>query len=100
MTATMNSRGQIVLRISATDVLKIKPGDVLVVTQDHSGRIILQRKRVTRRNGRRSYLTPRPLSPAARSRLYAEREAAWDKVEAEAASRGRRSLAGRCPEDL
>jgi AbrB family looped-hinge helix DNA binding protein len=87
MTATVNSRGQIVLKASARDSLKIKPGDVLVVVHDKSGRIVLQRRRASRRNGRFSYLTPRSLSPAARGRLYTTSDADWDKVEAEAVAR-------------
>lgn len=100
MAATVNSRGQIVLSASAMDTLKIKPGDVLVVVHDKSGRLVLQRRRASRRNGRRSYLTPRPLSPAARGRLYTAGDAEWDKVEAEAAARSRRALAGKRLEDL
>jgi bifunctional DNA-binding transcriptional regulator/antitoxin component of YhaV-PrlF toxin-antitoxin module len=96
MTVIVNSRGQIVLRAGATDVLRIKPGDVLVAARDASGRIVLQRRRA----GRRSYLTPRALSAAARARLYTVREVAWDQVEAEAAARGRRGLAGRRLEEL
>lgn len=53
-----------------------------------------------RRKGQKDYLTPPPLSPAARAKLYAAPDAEWDRVEAEAAARGRRALAGKRLEDL
>ena len=88
------------LRTSAKEKLAVKSGDVLVVVHDQAGRIVLQIRRAARRNGVRSYLTPRALSAAARSRLYAERHVEWDKVEAEAAALGRSALGGRKLEDL
>ena len=53
-----------------------------------------------RKKGRQDYLTPPPLSSAVRAKLYAAPDAEWDGVEAEAAARGRRALAGKRLEDL
>ena len=94
MTATTNRQGHIILQTTDSDRLNVKPGDVLVVVDDHAGRIVLQKRL------RKSYLTPRPLSSATINKLYAQTDTAWDKVEAESVALGRRALTGRRVEEL
>ena len=98
MTANMNSRGEIVLPTKAAQKLGFKPGDLLVVIHEPSGRVVLQ-KQIPRRRGR-TYLNPPPLPGAVRARLYAKPETAHDPLEAEAVALGHRALAGRKLEDL
>jgi len=98
----VNRRGQIVLRTTAPEKLNVKPGDVLVVIHDQTGRIILQKRRAagSQARGGKSYLTPPPLPPAALERIYARSDPAWDKVEAEATALSRSALAGKALEEL
>lgn len=102
MTVTVNRRGQIVLRVNAGKNLAVKSGDVFVVVREQAGRIVLQKRRSARHNGRtgRSYLSPPPLSAATRAGLYTRPNPEGDKVEAEATARSKRSLAGKRLEDL
>ena len=102
MTVTINHDGQIVLQKKVHEKLDVRAGDVLVVVLERRGRIVLRKKRLPRRAGRRSvhYLTPPPLSPRVLKRIYARPDLKWDKVEAEAVTQGRRVLAGRRLEEL
>jgi bifunctional DNA-binding transcriptional regulator/antitoxin component of YhaV-PrlF toxin-antitoxin module len=102
MTATVTSKGHIVLRTNSREKLSVKPGDVLVASGE-IGRIVLRKRRNDGRHSQRSsrnYLTPPPLSAKIRQRLYAQADPAWDKVEAEAVALGRRSLKGKRVDQL
>ena len=98
MTATMNSRNEIVLPTKAAQKLGFKTGDLLVVIHEPSGRVVLQKQVLRRRS--RIYLNPPALSAAVRARLYAKPEAAHDPLEAEAVTLSRRALAGHKLDDL
>ncbi|MBI2927007.1 MAG: AbrB/MazE/SpoVT family DNA-binding domain-containing protein [Verrucomicrobia bacterium] len=102
MTATVNRRGQIVLRTTVQEKVNVKSGDVLVVLHDQAGRIVLQKRRaaLTQARGGKSYLTPPPLPPAALERIYARPDREWDKIEAEATALSRRALTGKALEEL
>ncbi len=98
MTATINQLGQIVLRTGAGEDPLVKSGDVLLVIHDRGGRIVLQKRRQAR--GKKSYLTPQPLSAATRARLYTRSQQDWESVEEEAVTLGRQALAGKRLENL
>jgi len=100
MTATVNQRGQIVLRTTAQEKVRVKTGDVLVVVHDQSGRIVLQKRPSARPGSKKSYLTPPALSSATLDRIYTHPTPDWEKVEAEAVAISRRALAGETLEDL
>ena len=103
MTATITSKGYIVLRTSAREKVSVKPGDVLVASGG-KGRIVLRKQRKgwrdSRKRVRTNYLTPPPLSPRVLERVYAESNPEWDKVEAEAVALSERSLKGKRIEQL
>ena len=102
MTASVNRRGEIVLRTSARDKLAVKAGDVLVAVRDLRGRIVLQKRQPRRSASRndRSYLNPAPLPPWVLRQIYRRTDSAWEKVEAESTSLSSRALSGKPLEEL
>jgi len=100
MTATINRRGQIVLRRSAGEKVTVKAGDVLVVIRDQDGRIILEKRATAGTDKRRSYLNPPPLPRRVLTRVYQQTDRQWNKVEGEAVALSQRALAGRRLEEL
>ncbi len=103
MTAKMNHRGQLVLRMTAHEKLNLRSGDALVVVvHDEDGRIVLQKRPTAgaKKTRGKAYLNPRPLSASVLERMYQRTDPEWDKIEAEAVAVGHRALKGNLMRDL